>query len=92
MRAAERNPPHALSAYVIRDKIKAYAIVIIWPEDCRLRPRCCQLGGYFKHTSFYFLVAIYRVGQKSKLLILRKYVNITEKRMNVNKYEQLQRK
>jgi len=33
MRAAERNPPHAGSAYTIRDKIKAYATVIILSED-----------------------------------------------------------
>jgi len=34
----------------------------------------------------------YRVGQKSKLLIISEYVNKTEKRGDVNKNEQLQRK
>jgi len=38
-------------------------------------------------------IYIYRVGQKSKLLILGEYVNKTEKTgKNGNKYEQLQRK
>jgi len=36
-------------------------------------------------------IHIYRVGQKSKLLILSKYVNKSEKMRNVNKSEQLQR-
>jgi len=38
MRAAERNPPQAGSAYVIRDKIKAYATVIekTCPDDAKV--------------------------------------------------------
>jgi len=43
-----------------------------------------------KTTAMIFNEQVYRVGQKSKLLILTEYVNKTEDRRNVNKYERLQ--